>query len=71
MQVLTAGILRKAALVKRQILSQRELGVNTWKLDSSPALVTSWGVGIVLSWGFKSALSPWWLCSVQVVLEQQ
>lgn len=67
-------MLRKAALVKRQILSQRELMmVNTWKLDSKSYLCDLVGCGHwVLSWGLKSALSPWWwLCSVRVVLEHQ
>lgn len=51
-------MLRKAALVKRQLLSQRELVmVNTWKLDSSSAFVTSWGVGIVCCPGVWNQLS--------------
>lgn len=48
MQDLTAGMLRKAALVKRQTLSQRELVVgNSWRLDSSPASVTGPGAAVV------------------------
>lgn len=52
MQVMAVGKLRKAALVKRQALGQREVVVvNMWKLDSSPAFVTSWGGHCVLPWG--------------------
>lgn len=68
MQVLTVGIFRKAALVKRQTLC----GGEYWELDSSPASGPGgvWALCAVL--GFQSALSPWWWpCSVQVLLEQQ
>lgn len=58
MQDLTAGMLRKAALVKRQTLSQRELVVgNSWRLDSSPASVTGPGAAVV-RWGML-CLSLW------------
>lgn len=58
MQVLTVGMLRKAALVQRQ-----SVVVNTWELDSSPAPVTCWMWALCAVLGFKSALSPWWWLS--------
>lgn len=70
MQDLTAGMLRKAALVKRQTLSQRELVVgNSWRLASSPASVTGPGAAVV-RWGML-CLSLWVFLGVSLSLQLQ
>lgn len=54
MQVLTVGMFRKAALVKRQTLC----GGEYWELDSSPASGTWWGVGTVCCPGVSVSPQP-------------